>query len=314
MKIKAIVPWFGSKRRLATRIASECCQPNGRPPKSFWELGCGSLAVSLAMPSCAHHHAVDVHGELINLARVIKDPMLGPLLYRRLRRVLNHETLFMEARDEIRQEDDLFGQAVERPPLERAYRYFIISWQGRNGVAGTERMNYQPAIRWTSGGGHGAVRFRGAVDSIPAWRRRLRDITIVQRDMFEVLAKIEDQPGTVIYIDPPYLRDGDARSGACAYQHEFAPRQHVRLRDSLLRYEHVRIVISYYENAVLREWYAGWTFIDLATQKNLHVQNRRGEGTCDSPEVLIINGPSHVHLPDSPRPLRLCGELPGGDR
>lgn len=294
MKIKAIVPWFGSKRTLASRIAAECCHADGRPPKSFWDLACGSMAVSLAMPRCAHHHAVDLHDDLLNLARVIQDGVLGPKLYRQLRRVVNHEALFKEAKQRLHQAEGLFADKAEVDPLQRAFDFFIVSWQGRNGVAGTERVNYQPAVRWTSGGGHGAVRFAGAVASIPAFRRRLRDITIVQRDLFHVLEKIDDQHGTVVYIDPPYIRDGEARSGACRYEHDFVPRQHLRLRDSVRRFSKARIVVSYYDNATLREWYSGWTFVEATMQKNLHVQNRRGNGQCEAPEVLIINGPSHT--------------------
>jgi DNA adenine methylase len=194
-----------------------------------------------------------------------------------------HETgLFAEGHATLRELD----------PLERAVVYFIVSWQGRNGVAGTERINYQQAIRWTAGGGHSAIRFAGAVSSIPSWRRRLRDISILQRDLFAVLPRIEDEDLTSIYIDPPYVRDGGSRSGSCAYLHEFGPKQHDQLAKELRRFKRVRVVVSYYDNPTLREWYAGWTIVDCATQKNLHVQNRRGVGRCDAPEILLINGPS----------------------
>lgn len=296
MKINSLAPWFGAKRTMAARIARECCRKDGSPPKSFWDCCCGSMAVSLAMPKCAQHHAVDIHQHLLNLANVIKDPELGPQFYRTLRRVLNHETLFHEAKSQLESEGsaDLFGGGEPLSDLDRAIAYFIVSWQGRNGVAGTRRVNYQPAIRWTSGGGHGASRFKSAVDSIPAWRRRLRSISILDRDMFLCLKRIDDQEGTTIYIDPPYLRDGEGRSGSAVYEHEFTTRQHIEMRDLLLRFENTRVVVSYYDHPVLREWYDGWTVVDCMTQKNLHVQNRRGNGACDAPEILIINGPSYT--------------------
>lgn len=304
LRISALLPWFGGKRTMAPRIARECCRPDGRAPKSFWELCCGSMAVSLAMPRCSHHHVVDMHDDLINLARVIQDPRSGAEFYRRLRRVLNHETLFHESKEALAADDrqklqafGLFdvGTSAKLDPIERAVAFFIVSWQGRNGVAGTERVNYQPAIRWTAGGGHSAIRFTGAVETIPAFRRRIRDWSILQRDIFEVLAKIEDEDGTVIYIDPPYIRDGDQRSGSCAYLHEFKPIDHQRLATSLRRFANVRIVVSYYDVPIVRELYDGWTLVDCATQKNLHVQNRRGLGRCEAPEVLLINGPSFTN-------------------
>jgi len=304
-RITAIAPWFGSKRTMAPRIARECCRADGRAPKSFWELCCGSMAVSLAMPRCSHHHVVDKHPDLMNLARVIQDPHQGPRFYRQLRRILSHERLFREAKAAIEGDDlraalelgNLFSNGNEQlraiDPFERAILYFIVSWQGRNGVAGTERVNYQQALRWTSGGGHGGIRFSGAVESIPQWRRRMRSITLLERDVFDVLHRIEDQDGTSIYIDPPYLRGG-ARSGSCTYLHEFTSADHERLASELKRFQKARVVISYYEHDWLRELYLGWTFVECTTQKNLHVQNRRGVGRCDAPEVLIINGISYT--------------------
>lgn len=301
--ITAILPYFGGKRSMAKLIARECCQADGSPPKAFWDLCCGSLAVSMAMPRCSHHSAVDRHGDLINLARIIQDPIQGPAFYRRLRRTLFHEKMFREAKDALRADDFepkecLIQNSADFPhvsldALERAIAYFIISWQGRNGVAGTERVNYQPCVRWTSGAG--GVRFANTVDSIPAWRRRLRNIFILDRDIFEVIPKIEDQEGTSLYIDPPYLRFG-ARSGSSKYEHEFSTIDHVRLATMLGRFKLARVVVSYYEHPSLREWYAGWNFVDCATHKNLHVQNRRGVGRCEAPEILIINGESYAEV------------------
>lgn len=290
MKITAIAPWFGSKRTLAPVIVQELGKH-----KSYWNPTVGSFAVELLKPIAPQEHVNDLHGELINLARVIRDPQLGPQLYRRLRRSWNHETSFYEARDRIGVSLDapnLFGRkASALDPLERAYLYFIVSWQGRNGVSGTARANYQPAVRWTSGGGHGGIRFKNAVDSIPAWRRRMRSISILQRDLFEIIPRIEDQPGTVIYIDPPYLRDG-YRTGSCRYEHEFSSADHHQLARELSRFKSVRVVVSYYDHDLLADLYSGWTKVDCARQKNLHVQNRRGSGEQSAPEVLLINGPS----------------------
>lgn len=304
LRISALLPWFGGKRTMAPRIARECCREDGRPPKSFWELCCGSMAVSLAMPRCSHHYVVDMHDDLINLARIIQDPRSGPEFYRRLRRVLNHETLFHEAKEALAADDrtklQAFGLFESAPisqlePINRAILFFVVSWQGRNGVAGTERVNYQPAVRWTSGGGHGAIRFAGAVETVPAFRRRMRDWTILQRDVFDVLAKIDDQDGTTIYIDPPYVRDGEQRSGSCSYLHEFRPAEHQKLARALNRFRSVRVVVSYYDVPIVRELYQGWTIVDCITQKNLHVQNRRGVGRCEAPECLLINGTSFTN-------------------
>ncbi len=294
MRISAIAPWYGGKRGLAPRIVAELC-PGGKAPKSFWDLLCGGMPVTLAMPRCSHMTVNDRHGDLINLARILQDPARGAKLYRRLRRTLAHEGVFEDAKQAMNDDsrgETMFAAHPALSPDDRAYYFFVLSWLGRNGVAGTERVNYQPAIRWTSGGGHGGIRFANAVDSIPAWRRRLRELTILQRDVFEILAKLQDQAGTSLYLDPPYVRDGDTRSGNARYEHEFADADHGRLASMLGRFKSARVVVSYYDGPFVRELYKGWTFVDCTMQKNLHVQNRRGVGRCEAPEVLIVNGPS----------------------
>jgi DNA adenine methylase len=293
MKIKAVAPWFGGKRTLGVDIATEV-----GPCRSYWTLCCGSMADLFARKPSSHETAVDKHHHLINLARVLQDDRLAPQLYDRLQRTLCSEDLFDRARQFYERHPIVADDAM--PSVECAYHFFLVSWIGRGGVSGTKRCNYQMAVRFTPGGGHGGVRFRSATESIPWWHRRLRSVTILRRDIFEagLLEKIDDVLGTGIYIDPTYLRP---TRGSGEYEHEFVDMtdtlfasqdDHQRLADQCRRFEKARIVISYYDHPRLEDMYPGWTKRRLTRQKNLHVQNRRGQGPCEAPEVLMINGPS----------------------
>ena len=71
MKIKALAPWFGSKRNLAPEIVREL----GKHRK-YDEPFCGSAAVLLAKEPATCETVNDLHGDLINLARVVKDETL----------------------------------------------------------------------------------------------------------------------------------------------------------------------------------------------------------------------------------------------
>ncbi len=286
MKVRAIAPWFGGKRAMADDIVVELGLH-----RSYWEPFCGSMAVLLAKPPSSHEHVNDLHRDLVNLARVIQHPTEGPRLYRRLRRTLCCEELFQECLDKwrcgITSADDEDGR------VELAFNYFVVSWMGRNGVSGTKRQNYQFAKRWTSGGGHGATRVTAAVDSIPAWRRRMRRVTVLSMDAFDLIAKIEDQVGTVLYVDPPYIRGMmSSRSGSSKYEYEFELDDHGRLAELLRRFNQARVVVSYYDHPLLADLYAGWTKREVYRQKNLHFQNRRGASASTAPEVLLMNGPS----------------------
>lgn len=289
--ITALAPWFGSKRTLAPIIVQEL-----GPHRAYWEPFCGSMAVLLEKPEASMETVNDLHGDLINLARVIRDPSAGPALYRRLRRTWMHEDIFNEAAASYRQRGNC--PAGDTINSDRAYGFFICSWLGRNGVQGTQSYNQGYCVRYTKNGGHGGTRLSNATASLPAWRRRMRRLTILNKDAFDLIAKIEDAPGVVIYADPPYLVKG------ARYVHDFHDgfmdrlNDHERLAESLCRFKKTRVVVSYYDHPSLKSLYPGWTARAVHTTKSLvNAGKRDEEGGTVAPEVLLINGASFGGVP-----------------
>lgn len=307
MKVKALAPWFGGKRTMAPEIVRELGKHG-----QYFEPCCGSMAVLLAKPPCQKETVNDLHGDLINLARVVADPDNAPVLYERLQSVFVSEYLLVEARGHLESMEGsgksttlLNDSPISGPHISRAFWYFVASWMGRNGTAGTARIDYQIAVRWTKGGGSPTVRWRNAVDSLPEWHRRLQNVVILSRDLFRILDRFEDVSQTAIYFDPPYPSEtrskGATKNGRGGkYLHEFNHEalfgegdDHARAAEILRSYKRARIVVSSYDCERVRELYDGWTFVDHARQKHLHSQNGRGARPKEAPEVLIINGPSY---------------------
>jgi DNA adenine methylase len=281
MPITALAPWFGGKRNLAPLIVAELGKH-----RVYWEPFCGSMAVLLAKPPCVMETVNDLHELLINLARVIKDPRHGPLLYRMLRRTLMHEDFFAESDKIIRQIEQ--GRARALPDVMRAYHYFLASWLGRNGTAGTpESHKGTYCVRFTSNGGHAAKRWNSVIASIPAWRRRMANVTILNRDGIELLDRIDDAPGTAIYCDPPYLVKG------ATYIHDFEASDHAKLEMALMRFKRARVVVSYYDHPTLATMYDGWTRVRVEVSRAMANAGRRGVCQSTATEVLLINGPSY---------------------
>ncbi len=281
MEITALAPWFGAKRNLASEIVAEL-----GPHRVYWEPFCGGMSVLLAKDPCVMETANDLHGDLVNLARVIQDERLGAKLYRRLRRTWMSEQLYIEAAERYH----ACGYSGDGPAdLDAAYDYFLCAWLGRNGVAGTGSYNQGFCVRYTANGGHAAKRWTSATDSIPAWRRRLRNVTILCRDAFDLFERIDDVPGTAIYVDPPYLVKG------AKYIHDFTSADHQRLADAMARFRNTRVVVSYYDHPRLVELYtpALWTHRKIEVTKALVNQGMRDKGgATKATEVLLINGPS----------------------
>ena len=204
MNIKALAPWFGGKRNLAPMIVDLIGKH-----RVYWEVFCGGMAVLLLKPPCEMETVNDLHGDLINLARIIQDEELGLKLYEKLYRTLYAEEIFKESKT-------IWTGGILQTDFDRAFLFFVVSWMGINGFAGTKRYNYQFALRWCVGGGQGATRWQSVVGSIPAWHKRLKEVVIINRDAFEVLEKIKDEEHTAIYCDPPYFNISSK------YLHEFS--------------------------------------------------------------------------------------------
>jgi len=279
MKIGALAPWFGSKRNLAPAIVEAL-----GPHRVYWEPFCGSMSVLLAKPPCVMETVNDLHGDLVNLARVVQHSTIGPALYRRLRRVLFSEAQFNELAATLRSDEP----APDVPDLDRAFAYFVCTWMGRNGLAGTRSYNHHFCVRYTANGGHSAKRWRSAVQSISAWRRRLANATILSRNGFELLGRIEDAAGVAIYLDPPYLVKGSK------YVHDFEPADHERLADAAKKFKRTRVVISYYDHPRLEELYPGWSRREIVVSKAMANQltadaREHAQIQKKATEVLLIN-------------------------
>lgn len=278
MEIKAIVPWYGAKRQ----IASDIVKIIGKH-KAYWEPFCGSMAVLMVKPECGMETVNDLHGDLINLARVIRDPELGLQLYQRTHKTLFAEDIFRDAKTALSQPKT--GDSID---VDRAYKYFVMSWMGINGVSGTKRYNYQFALRWCLGGGQGATRWQNVVKSIPAWHQRLRNVVIINRDAFDILKNIRDEAGTVIYCDPPYVEKGSK------YLHDFSDEKHSELEGLLSRFKKTLVIVSYYDCPEVSRIYSNWhkKTIQKGRQSMRNMTNSAGSRSKrkDIPnEILLTN-------------------------
>jgi DNA adenine methylase len=279
--IGAIVPYFGCKRMQANGIIEQLGEH-----QAYWEPFAGSLAVLLAKTPCRMEVVNDLNRGLVNLARVVQDDTYSVKLFDRLNRTVFCRELYHEASHYLQMEA---AERADKTPrlqcwsmendLGHAYHYFVVSWMGRNGLAGTEK-EYDTGfcVRYTSNGGDPAVRFRNAVESIPNWWQRLRGVTILNEDAFDVIERVEDKQGTVIYADPPYF---DKKG---KYLHDFAHVDHVRLSLALRRFFKTRVVVSYYDHPSIDDLYVHPGFRKVVK----HTTKQMGNGKNAAPEILLV--------------------------
>lgn len=257
--VGAIAPWFGSSRIIAAHV--------GRALR-----GCAWVGVPFAGGMCelAQIEArtllvSDLHRHVINLANVIATR--GDELRQALDGVPFHQDALRWAQDTCRERETYVRNDPGVPDFDAAKAYFIASWMGRNGKAGTvEEFNGRLSVRWNANGGDSVVRYRNAVASLEAWQQIMRRCTFETLDCFAFLERCEDSEGHGIYCDPPWPDDGDK------YKHRFTPEDHARLAAKLAGFQHTRIVLRLGVHPLVETLYprGDWDWQELSgrTQAN----------------------------------------------
>jgi DNA adenine methylase len=281
LKTTALAQWYGSNRMLAHEV--------GRELK-----GCSWVGIPFAGGMCELVHigarsmvVNDLHRHIINLASVCADRELGPELYRRLRRIVFHPDSLSEAQMRCAECETAFApgifpsDGVDR--LNWAVDYFVATWMGRGGTAGTPaEFTCALSARWNANGGDSAVRYRSAIAGLPVWRKLLARCTFHSMDALKFIGSIQDAAGHGIYCDPPFPGPGDK------YHHKFSADKHRQLAAVLSAYRQTRVVCRFYDDEIVRELYpeSRWTWRRLIGGKT-----RTNEA---APEVLLINGASYA--------------------
>lgn len=272
-KITALCPWFGSARGQAKQIGAAFAGI-----KWAGVLFGGSLCEIPAMLAAKVNSISvnDKHENLINLARVMADEMLGPKLYRQLRREPFTESTLDCAQAYFRNG----GIDLSEPHLCAAINYFICAWAGRNGKAGTTgELKGGLSVRWGATGGDSAARFSGAVWSIRDWRRVLARCTLFCMDWRDFIVKCKDVRENGIYADPPWPGLG------VGYVHTFTDTEHWELSQSLNGFDKARVILRTGDSKLMRDLYPadlGWVW------RAMLGRNQAGKETAEY--LVIKNG------------------------
>jgi site-specific DNA-adenine methylase len=287
----AIANWYGSNRMLASTVGAQLgkCEWVGIP-------FCGGCP-EIPFIQCRSGIASDLHRHLVNLARVIREPLLKDGLSARLAATLFHEDELKRAQHRCRTIESLvdpgpglFGFPTPAPgdwspwfrdgDVDCAYEYFLCTWMtagGRSGTAG--EFNQSMSVRWNANGGDSCRRFRSAAESLDGWCRALANWNFVCRDAFDFLDDCKDESGHGIYVDAPWPEDGDG------YKHPFDTRAQRALAKRLATFKSARLVIRFGDHPLIRELYSEdkWNWIR---------QTSRAQSNDKVNEVLILNGDS----------------------
>lgn len=183
--------YFGSKHRIASKISQML------PPHNAWvEAFCGSAAVTLSKAPCEIEIINDLDDQIVNLFTQLRDDP---------ERLLELIELTPYARSE-------FEEAKKKIPnasgLERARRFLVSTMMTVNGSAGSSHAGFSYSDSYSRGAREARVnRWYQLPERLRQVVERLRSVRVEKMDAVELVRKYSDRPGTLIYLDPPYLMD-----------------------------------------------------------------------------------------------------------
>jgi DNA adenine methylase len=214
----------------------------------------------------------DLDAVLVQLFRVLRDPAQAAELVRRLE-------LTPYARDE-------FKAAYEPTddPVELARRTIVRSFMGFGGDGTTGQYTTGFRANITSNLKFPAQEWATYPYAIRTIIDRMKDVTIENGDAIALMRRV-DGPGTLHYVDPPYLPStrskGNRRRGAGyhVYSHELSEDDHAELLDVLLELDGM-VVLSGYPSKLYDETLIGWERVE---------RRAFADGGRPRIEVLYIN-------------------------
>jgi len=254
--------YHGGKFRLAPWILSHF------PPHDHYvEVFGGGASVLLCKPPSKIETYNDIDSAVVTFFRVLRERP------DELVRVLEFTPW---SREELK-----LSRRPAGDEIEIARRLFIAAWQGRG----------KATAQWSTGWRYEVLRIRGtrayadaieATANLRAVAERLRRVQIECDDWRNVLARY-DSPGTLFYLDPPYLPDTRSeRWRRHAYRHEMSESDHRELAEHLHSIRGMAIV-SGYPSGLYDEIFAGWLIVQRRTMTDV---GRAIECLWLSPAVL----------------------------
>lgn len=238
--------FYGGKWREASWIVSHF--PSH---KNYVELCGGAASVLLHKPRSLLETFNDIDGDVVNFFQVLRD---------------RSEELIHKIRwtPWARAEYDLSRLPAD-DPIEAARRFFVLSWQSIHG-----------ATQWSTSGWRSQKHIDDRstitpmdgvnIEHLYAIAERFQAVQIECSDALEV-AQRYNNPDTLHYFDPPYLKD--VRSRTDQYKYEVDEEYHVRAAEVLRQCEGY-VVVSGCPSALYVKIYEeyGWERVETEARGN----------------------------------------------
>jgi DNA adenine methylase len=254
--------WHGGKFYLARRIC-ESMPPHTHYVEPYFG---GGQVLFRKNPEGVSEVANDVDGTLMNFWGVLQDRVAFEEFIRTVTATPFAEPAFEAAEADLTSAD----------PVRRAVALFI---RCRMSLAG--RMTSFTAVTRTRvrrGMNNETSAWLSVLESLPAVHERLKRVLILNRPALEVIEK-HDTPGTLFYLDPPYLHE--TRTAPDVYRYEMSEGDHRQLLD-LVRGVKGKVLLSGYPSELYDAALEGWR------RETFNLANHAAGGKAKGRETEVL--------------------------
>jgi DNA adenine methylase len=242
---RPVLRYHGGKFRIARWIISHF------PPHRFYvEPYAGAASVLMAKPRAPAEVLNEIDDRIVNVFRVLRDPVSAAALKRRL-----------ELTPFSRKE---FNAAYGKPTddVDAAAKTITLSFMGQGSDAVTRgyRTGFRCATRNRDNTAIPAHEWADWPSQIPAFVERLKGVALESVDALALMHRFRAQTTTLFYVDPPYPHS--TRSAARSrhgYKYEMTDDDHRELAKTLRGLAGMVILSGYACDLYDRDLFPDWS-------------------------------------------------------
>jgi len=260
-RLRAPFKYFGGKGQMLAKLL-----PLLPSHQVYVEPFCGAASLFFAKQPSPVEVLNDLNEDVVNVFRVLQNKETHEELRFRL-------MYTPYARAEFVRAIEMLGQG-NLTPVDRAWAFMVRQNMGFSGTKRTDGGCWSRAFVSAQGCADTCNSWLMRLSMLDAWRWRLMRVQIDCRDALEVI-RYWDSPGTLFYVDPPYV--SETRKDRSVYAYEMTNEQHKELVELLVGIKG-KAVVSGYEHSLYSPFaQAGWKVHKFQTA--CHAAGRwRGSG------------------------------------
>lgn len=260
-----VIRYHGSKFRLAPWVLQHFPEHT-----CYVEPFGGAAGVLMQKPRSYAEVYNDLDGDIVNLFRVLQDPVARSGLTERL-------VFTPYSREEFE-----LSWEPSAEPIERARRTIVRAQMGFGSAGATKGVT---GFRIDTKRQYGTAQSLWAEypDTLSAVGQRLTGVLIENRPAIEVM-RAHDGPQTLHYVDPPYVHETRYKGASSGryYRHEMDDAAHREMLRTLLELEGM-VALSGYPCALYDD------MLDCWTQYSTSARISGARGTTTRTECLWVN-------------------------